>query len=51
MYDGDKFIDLGSLEYLSKKYDKSIPTLKWMSYPVAHKRKRKLLLYRIEDDK
>lgn len=50
MYRGDEFVDLGTLEYLAKKYNKKVDSLKWLSYPSAHKRRKKTLLYRIEDD-
>ena len=50
MYRGDVFVDLGTLDYLSKKYHKTVSNLKWLSYPSEHKRKKKTLLYRIEED-
>jgi len=52
MYKGDKFIDLGTVEYLAKKYHKTKSALLFLSYPVRHKRSKgnDLLLYKIEDD-
>ena len=50
LYKGDKFIDLGTIDYLAKKYHKKKETLKYLSYPSAHKRGRKTLLYKIKGD-
>lgn len=52
MYKGDKFIDLGTLQHLSKKYHKSIKNLKVMTKPSQHKldHGKRLLLYKIEDN-
>ena len=36
LYKGDKFIDLGTIDYLAKKYNKKKETLKYLSYPSAH---------------
>ena len=51
MYKGDRFIDLGTLTYLSEKYHKKQKTLKFLATPSAHKRStnKSLLLYRIND--
>lgn len=52
MYKGDKFIDLGTIDYLTKKYHKKKKSLKFLATPSAHKRsaKNRLLLYRIKED-
>ena len=52
MYKGDRFIDLGTLSYLAQKYHKRADSLKFLSYPAAHRKNRgnRLLLYKIEDD-
>ena len=51
MYKGDRFIDLGTLTYLSEKYHKKQKTLKFLATPSAHKRStnKSLPLYRIND--
>ena len=49
MYKADKFIDLGTIDYLAKKYHKK-KTLKYLTYPSTHKRGRKTLLYKIKGD-
>ena len=52
LYKGDKFIDLGTIDYLTKKYHKKKETLKYLTYPSAHKKSHgnSLLLYEIKDD-
>ncbi|WP_131501299.1 integrase [Lactobacillus crispatus] len=52
MYKGDHFIDLGTLSYLAHKYHKRADSLKFLSYPSAHRKSHgdRLLLYKIEDD-
>lgn len=54
MYRGDKFIDLGTISYLAKKYGKRAESLKYLSYPAAHRKAKgssnRLLLYKIIDD-
>lgn len=50
LYKGDKFIDLGTIDYLAKKYHKKKETLKYLTYPSTHKRGRKTLLYKIKGD-
>lgn len=51
MYKGDKFIDLGTISYLAKKYHKKKKNLRFLAKPCVHKRSTKnmLLLYRIEN--
>ncbi|WP_265488074.1 hypothetical protein [Lactobacillus sp. PV034] len=51
MYNGDKFIDLGTIDYLSEKYKIKKTTLRCYATPSRHKGGRKKLLYRIEEDK
>lgn len=52
MYKGDKFIDLGTIDCLAKKYHKKKESLRFLATPCAHKRsvKNRLLLYRIKED-
>ena len=50
LYKGDKFIDLGTIDYLAKKYHKKKETLKYLTYPSTHKRGRKTLFYKIKGD-
>ena len=50
MYRNDEFIDLGTLDYLAKKYNKKKSSLKTLTMPSAHKQKRRTLLYRIEEE-
>lgn len=51
LYHGDDFMDLGTLDFLAKKFHFKINTLKWYSYP--SNRKRSLNSYQViklEDD-
>lgn len=53
MYRGDTFIDLGTISELAAKYHKTIEMMRWLSYPIAHRRNKsgkRLLLYKIEDE-
>lgn len=55
LYKGDKFIDLGSMLYLCKKYNFRRQTLMFYKTPAYLKRiekgyKKKLILIEIEDD-
>lgn len=59
VYKGDLFIDLGTIEYLSKKLSIKPDTLKFMTYPSYYKRLQKrntsykdgyLIVIKIEDD-
>lgn len=53
MYRGDTFVDLGTADYLSKKYHKKKQSLLYLSKPVYHrnapKNSQRLMLYKIED--
>ena len=52
MYRGDRFIDLGTLTYLAKKYRRKEQSLKFLATPTAHKRSKEtsLMLYKIENE-
>ena len=52
LYKGDKFIDLGTIKYLSKKYNLSEKTLRYYAMPTGIKRagKNGYIVIKIEGD-
>lgn len=51
LYMGDTFIDLGTIEYLSKKYNLKKRTLYWYASAKRHKEQEKgMVVVKIEDD-
>lgn len=51
LYYDDEFIDLGTIEFLSKKYNIKEELLHWYATPTARKRNKHYIVIRIEDDK
>ena len=51
LYDGDKFIDLGTIEHLAKVLNVKVTTIKFYTSPVWRRRHKKegLIVFRIED--
>lgn len=52
VYKGDKFIDLGTKEYLAKRLNCKEDTIMWHTTPSAKKRniKNGLIVIKIEED-
>ena len=50
MYKGDKFIDLGTIDYLAKKYHRTEKSIKYLALPSVHKKSHgnMLLVYKIK---
>jgi hypothetical protein len=55
VYRGDEFIDVGTLDELSKRLNKKRETLRFYTTPIYHNRckigKKRLLLYKLEEEK
>ena len=50
-YRGDEFVDVGTAEELAERLGMSVETVKWLSYPSAHKRAEgavRLLTYEVD---
>ena len=55
IYKGDKFIDLGTREYLAKRFEEKKKYISFLASPTARKRGKqddsnKLIAVKIEDD-
>jgi hypothetical protein len=54
IYSGDNFLDLGTLEELSERFNMKRKTLQWLKSPTAHKRmtgeRNGMIVIEIEDD-
>ena len=52
LYKGDEFIDLGTIKYLSKKYNLAEKTLRYYAMPTGRKRagKNGYIVIKIEGD-